>query len=62
MAVGGLFVYGPASPPLEEELWADILEVVETFSGVPLLFGRDFNVILEAADPPNDFGGWDCGS
>ena len=52
-------VYGPASPPFREELLADILEVVETFPGVPLLYDEDFNVTLEATNCPHDFGGRD---
>ena len=52
-------IYGPASVPLWEELWVDILEVGEAFRGVPLLFGGDFNITLEATDRPNDFGGRD---
>ena len=56
-----VFVYRP-SPLLQEELWADILEVVENFRGVPLLFGMDFNDILETANRLNDSRDWDPGS
>ena len=32
---------------------------MENFRGIPQLFGRDFNVTLEAANRLNDFGGRD---
>ena len=55
-------VYGPSSPALWKELWADILGIVDSYLGIPLLFGGDFNVTLEDRDWPNSLGGWDPGS
>ena len=54
-----VFIYGPPSPPLWEELWTDFVEVVEAFSEILLYFGENFNVTLEVTDRPNDSGGLD---
>ena len=54
--------YGPATPTTRGELWEDLTQICRTFPYMPLLIGGDFNVMLTAADRPNDTGGLDPGS
>ena len=54
-------VYGPMNATLRASLWGELRAVVSAFQGLPLLFGGDFNVTLEAGDTPKEAGGRDLG-
>ena len=54
--------YRPMVPTVRGELWEDSLQLCGAFPKLPVLIGGDFNVMLVAADRPNDTGGMDQGS